>query len=245
MNEKIKIVILAAGLGKRMGNGMPKGLISVRGKPMLAYLAETVKEATAQRAVAVVGHKKEEIKKVLGDSLEYVEQEEQLGTGHALLCARDALFDAKRIVVLYADHPLVSKETIKKLLEKSKESNAEITLASAVVPNFENENKVFLHFGRIIRENGMIKKIREYKDANEAERNIKEINPGYYVFRVDWLWPNLERIDNDNSQGEYYMTDLIHLAQDKKIESIEIEPREALGANSKEELEILEKLMVQ
>ena len=135
-------VILAAGEGKRMGSDLPKGLINIGGQSALGRLAEVVKGATGNTAIAVVGHKKEEIKKALGNILIYAEQKQQLGTANALLAAKTACAKAQRIVVLYGDHPFVSLRTAKKLLEKSRQTGAEITLASAIVPNFENENKI-------------------------------------------------------------------------------------------------------
>jgi len=236
-------VILAAGEGKRMGSELPKGLINIGGQSVLGRLAEVVKGATGKTAIAVVGHKKEEVKKALGDVLIYAEQKKQLGTANALLAAKAACENIERIIVFYGDHPFVSLETAKQLLDKSKQSEAPITLASSIVPNFENEYKVFLNFARIVRQNGKIVGIREYKDANGSEKEILEVNPGYYVFKSDWLWPHLEKVGNNNVQREYYLTDLLHIAQDEgaRIESIQIDYREAMGANSKEELEILEK----
>ena len=239
-------VILAAGEGKRMG-GLPKGLINIGGHSVLGRLAKMVQEATGNTAIAVVGHKQEEIKKSLGNVFIYAEQKQQLGTAHALLQARDACADAKRIAVFYGDHPFVSSQTMKRLLEKSEKSGAEITLATAVVPDFENEHKIFWNFARILRNGEKITGIREYKDASEMEKNIKEVNPGYYVFKADWLWPHLAEIKNNNAQREYYLTDLLQMADKEclKIENIQIPPREALGANSKEELEILERFVIQ
>ena len=239
-------VILAAVEGKRMG-GLPKGLINIGGEPVLGRLAKAIKEATGNTAIAVVGHKQEEIRKALGNILIYAEQKEQLGTAHALLSAKDACASAERIAVFYGDHPFVSVQTMKRLLEKSGQSKAEITLATTMVPNFENEYKIFVNFARILRDDKKITGIREYKDASENEKNIREVNPGYYVFDAKWLWPHLEKVGNNNAQGEYYLTDLLHMAQNDgvKIESIEIPPREAMGANSKEELEILESLVLE
>ena len=240
-------VILAAGEGKRMGGDLPKSLMNIGGQSVLERLAQVIQEVTGNKAIAVVGHGKEEIKKIFGDSLIYVTQEEQLGTAHALLQAKEVCTGAKRIAVFYGDHPFISSQTIKRLLEKSEQNGAEITLATAVVPNFENKYKIFLNFGRVVRENGKIKNICEYKDASENEKNIREVNPGYYVFDAKWLWPHLEKVGNNNAQGEYYLTDLLHMAQNEgvKITSIGIPPQEALGANSKEELEILERFIVQ
>ncbi len=238
-------VILAAGLGRRMQSDLPKVLSAVAGKPMLEYLICNVRESTYTKPVTVVGHGKDEIIKTFGDSSIYVTQEKQLGTANALLAARDICISTstKRIAVFYGDHPFVSKETIKKLLEKSRESGAEITLATTIVSNFENENKVFVNFARILRNGDKIIGIREYKDATESEKEITEVNPGYYVFKSEWLWPHLAKIKNNNAQGEYYLTDLLRMADEEnsKIENIKIPPREAMGANTKAELEILEK----
>ena len=170
MQNDVKVVILAAGKGKRMQSEKPKALAIVAGKPMLEHLGISVKEATGTIPIVVIGHEGEIVKSALGDNFIYVTQEEQLGTAHALLSAKDACAGAKRIVVLYGDHPFVSRETIEKLLEKSRESNAEITLASAEVPNFENEYKVFSNFAKILRDKEKIIGIRERKDATEEEK---------------------------------------------------------------------------
>lgn len=246
-NNKVKIVILAAGKGTRMQSEKPKALAELNGMPMISHLLEAVLAAGFSKPIIVIGHGAEMVQSILGNSFEYVIQEEPLGTAHALLSAQNACADAKHIVVLYGDHPFVSSNTIKKLLAKSEEMEAEITLASTEVPNFENEYKVFSNFARIMRHNGKIAGIREAKDASGEERNIKEVNPGYYVFDSKWLWSNLKKIKNENARGEYYLTNLIGIASKNgnKTESIKIELREAMGANSKKELEILEKFVVQ
>src|SRR3989344_4707166 len=118
MNDKVKIVILAAGLGKRMQSENPKVLAEVRGKSMLERLSQAAQEVTGSNATAIVGHQADLIKSRFGDSLTYVIQEKQLGTGHALLVAKDELKDAEHIVVLYGDQPLITSETIKNLIKK-------------------------------------------------------------------------------------------------------------------------------
>lgn len=230
-----------------MKSDLPKVLIPLKNKPMIACLLSAIKSSRVDnKPVIVVGYKKEEVIREFGDNYTYVVQHEQLGTAHALLSAKDACENAKKIAVFYGDHPFVSTQTIKKLLEKNERSDAEITLATTLVPNFENEYKVFSNFARILRNGEKVRDIREYKDADETEKNIKEVNPGYYVFDATWLWKNLDKIKNENSQGEYYLTDLIHIASKNgdKIESINIPPREAMGANTKEELDILEKMVL-
>ncbi|OGI82631.1 hypothetical protein A3I95_01325 [Candidatus Nomurabacteria bacterium RIFCSPLOWO2_02_FULL_44_12] len=243
MNDKVKIVILAAGLGKRMQSENPKVLAEVRGKSMLERLSQAAQEVTGSNATAIVGHQADLIKSRFGDSLTYVIQEKQLGTGHALLVAKDELKDAEHIVVLYGDQPLITSETIKNLIKKHLDSGAKITFATTLVPDFSDWRAYFIKLGRVLRKDNKITCIREYNDAIEEERSIKEINIGCFVFNAKWLWGNLEKIENKNRQKEYYVTDLIPMAfrNGNLVEGIPINPREALGANSKEELEILEK----
>ncbi len=161
-----------------------------------------------------------------------------------MACAERACAGADHIMVISGDQPFISSETIKNLIEKHLKSNAEITFTTTELSDFTDWRKAFLNFGRILREDSMVVGIREYKDATEEERNILEVNAGCYVFRADWLWKNLKNIKNTNSQKEYYLTDLFQIASEHQntIETIQINPLEALGANSKEELEILERM---
>lgn len=244
--ENVKVVILAGGIGKRMGDKALKPLVEVGGKSMLERVGTVAREATGTTPIVVIGHGGEIIRSAFGKAFTYAMQEKQIGTADALRSAKSACGDAKRIIVLYGDHPFVSVETIKKLFKKSEETNAEITLAVTEVPHFEDDYKVFNEFARISRHDGKILAIREYKDASESEKALKEVNPGYYVFRADWLWSNLPKIKNNNAQKEFYLTDLLSLAQAENlnIENITIPAKEALGANSKEDLEILERFEI-
>ena len=241
-SNKIKIVILAAGKGKRMQSELPKVLVKVGGKTMIGHLLESIKDVFSKKPIAIVGHKMDFIKSELGDSCIYVEQKEQLGTGHAVSCAEEVCGNAEHIVVLSGDQPFISSTTIKNLMDRHLRSDAIITLTTTRVPDFEDWRNVFLAFGRILRESGKVVGIREYKDANEKEKNIKEVNAGCYVFDAIWLWKHLRQVENKNAQKEYYLTDLIKMATEEKarIKSIDIDIREALGVNSKEELDILE-----
>ena len=241
--EKIKVVILAAGKGSRMKSELPKAFMEVKGKPMLVYLHDSSVNAMATLPLVVISSSAEDLFKSKFPNTPYIIQIEQLGTGYALALAEKACADAEHIVVLYGDQPFIKSDTIKNLIAKHAGSGAKITFATTVVPNFENLYFPFLGFARILREGGELTAIREYKDANEEEKSIKEVNAGCYVFESKWLWENLKKIDKQNAQGEYYLTDLIPLAIEnkEKVESMEIDPKEALGANSKEELEILEK----
>lgn len=242
--DKIEILILAAGKGKRMQSDLPKVLVSLNGKPMIKYILESIKKVFEKKPIAIVGHKAELVKEELQDSCFYTLQEEQLGTGHAVSCAKEKCKDASHIIVLSGDQPLISPNTIKELIEKHLLSNSKITFTTTEVSDFEDWRKAFVGFGRILRENNKVVGIREHKDANDIEKEIKEVNSGSYAFDAKWLWENLEKIKNDNAQNEYYLTDLLKIAAKNGdlIETIKMDTREALGANTKEELEILEKI---
>ena len=215
---------------------------------MIDYLLESVEKSKIdERPVIIVGYEKELVMEELGDKYEYINQEQQLGTGHAVSLAKNYLKDeAENIIVLYGDQPFTTAETIQKLNEKQKLSGKKITMATVKVSDFEDWRSCFKNFSRIIRdENGKIIKDVQVKDANEEEKKITEVNPCYYCFDAAWMWEKLDTLKNDNMQKEYYLTDLIKIAttNNMEIESVEIEPREALGANTKDELAMLEKII--
>jgi bifunctional UDP-N-acetylglucosamine pyrophosphorylase/glucosamine-1-phosphate N-acetyltransferase len=245
--NKTRIIVLAAGKGTRMKSELPKVLAKVKGKSMIKHLLESVEKSNVDRhPVVVVGYKKELVMEELGDKYHYVNQEEQLGTGHAVGLAGDYLKDkAENVLILFGDQPFTSAAMIKKIFDTHLNSGRKITMATFRVPDFEDWKMVFYNFSRIIRDkNGKIIRDVQFKDTSDEEKKIKELNPSYYCFDADWLWSNLENLKNDNAQKEYYITDLIRIATENgiEIETVDIDPREALGANSKEELEILEKL---
>lgn len=232
-----------------MQSDEPKALAILQGKPFLKHILDTIKTLDENiKPIIVVGHKKERIKEVLGEDHIYAEQKEQLGTGHAVMSAKTAINSPHDIVlVLATDQPLVSKKTLERIISVHKEKNPTITMATVTVPDFQEWRLGLNHFGRIIRDNdGKIKKITEYKDANEEEKEIKEINPALYAFDANWLWENIDKLKNQNAQGEYYLTDLIKMSfdQNKKIETIEVNDiLECFQPNSKEELATLENLL--
>lgn len=250
MKDDAQIIILAAGKGVRMKSDEPKALVKFKNKPLIKHILDTILTLHLPiKPIIIIGHKKERIMEVLGNDFLYAEQKEQLGTGHAVASAKKSVHpEHKIILVLSSDQPLISKETIERLLKKHNEKKPTITMATVTMPDFEQWRSGLRHFGRIIREdNGQVAGIVEFKDATEKEKLIKELNPAVYAFDSDWLWENIGSIKNENAQGEYYLTDLIKIArnQNKKIEAVSVANiLEGLQPNSKEELEILERLAV-
>ena len=248
--NKIKIIILAAGKGVRMKSDIPKALTPLKGKPFLKHILDTIKKLDLGiKPIIVVGHKKELIKEALGEEYTYAEQTEQLGTGHAVLSAKNAVDTPHEMVlVLSADQPLISKETLERIIKKYAEEKPIMTIGTVTVPDFSEWRVGLNHFGRIVRSGaGTIKKIVEFKDASDEEKKIKELNPALYAFDAKWLWENIDKIRNENMQKEYLLTDLIKMAfdQNQKIETVPVSNIiEAFQPNSKEELENLENLVV-
>jgi len=248
--KNTQIIILAAGKGVRMKSDEPKALTKLKNKPFLQHILETIATLHLSiQPIIVVGHQKEKIKEFLGNSYTYAEQTELLGTGHAVASAKKNIHpNHKTVLVLSSDQPLISKETIEQLLSKHNEKKPTITIATLKVPDFEEWRSGIRHFGRIIRGNdGLVKGIIEFKDATEKEKLIKELNPAVYAFDSEWLWKNINSLKNENKQKEYYLTDLIKMAceQNKIIETVPLARLiEGLQPNTKEELEMLEKISV-
>lgn len=245
---KNAILVLAAGKGPRMGSEKPKVLVDLNGKPLIKYLLDSLdSEFSKSDIYIVVGYERELVKDVAGQDYNYVEQNEQLGTGHAVMCAKDSLsnkFD--NILVLYGDMPFISIQTINEILNKHSSNNADLTMATISVDNFDDWQSCFYDFGRIVRDkNKNPIKIVEKKDATEKELEIKEVNPSYFCFNSNWLWEKITEIRQNNSQKEYYLTDLLSLAikSNAKIETVSINPKEGIGINTPEQLKFAEKII--
>lgn len=246
MNQT-QIIILAAGKGKRMNAEVPKALVHFHGKPMIDYLMDAVSHSGIKtKPLLVVGYQKELVIEHIGERATFAVQDEQLGTGHAVKVAESAIEnEVENIIVLYADQPSVTGAMIANLIATHLENKCMMTMATVTVPNFEDWYQVFYSgFSRIVRGvNGKIERSVEFKDASDEEKKIKEVNPVYFCFNKKWLFEHLALLKNENAQGEYYLTDLVkYAATARSISSISISPEEALGVNSVEELERLEKI---
>lgn len=245
-----RIVILAAGKGTRMNSELPKVLVPLNGRPMIKYLLEAVFASGVDNKPIVVASpdNKEIIKKELASyNLDYAIQDKQLGTGHAVACAQSSLeqdgFKPDKVIILYGDHPAIKAESIKKF---SQSNTGAVTIMPTKLQNYDDWRHNFYHWGRIIRrQDGQIEGIVEFKDASEEIKKITEVNPGFMCFNYDWLFKNIHELKNNNSQGEYYLTDMVKIAFSEGlfIETIGIEAHEAMGVNSLEELKIAERLL--
>lgn len=244
-----RIVILAAGKGKRMQSDVPKVLHDLNGKPIISYLVDSViKTGIDPSPVVVIAKDGEAVRKTLGENFVYVLQDEQLGTGHAVRCTEEVLRgNADAIIVLYGDMPFIKPETIVRLKELHEKSGGAVTMLTVQVPDFVGWRATFYDFGRIVRDaGGRIIKIVEKKDASPEELTIKEVNPSFFCFKASWLWENIKTLSPSNAQREYYLTDLIQKAIDggEKIASFEVDPAETIGINTPEHLELAKRISI-
>lgn len=243
-----RFIILAAGKGSRMKQDLPKALTPIGGKPILQYLYESISDSNVDGApVVVMAPDQPKLCEGWNGSCDYVIQQDQLGTGHAVNACREAVTDADAIIVLYGDHPFISAETLQRLAELHTHSEGVLSIMTTNVSSFD-EWPNYYHWGRIVRDkNKQIMAIREYKDSMESELAITEVNPALYCFDTKWLWESIGQIKNYNAKGEYYLTDLVELAvaQGHNIASLSIPPEEAVGINTQEERVIAEKLLLQ
>ncbi|MBM7097936.1 bifunctional UDP-N-acetylglucosamine diphosphorylase/glucosamine-1-phosphate N-acetyltransferase GlmU [Bacillus sp. H-16] len=201
-------VILAAGKGTRMKSDLYKVLHPVCGKSMVQHVVDQLKGCEVEKTIAVIGHGAELVKERLGADAEYVLQEEQLGTGHAVMQAESLLAGEKgTTVVLCGDTPLLTQDTINALLQYHEEQGAKATVLTAIAEDPSG-------YGRVLRDaDDAVKRIVEHKDANTEERSVKEINTGTYCFDNEALFEALTHVNNDNVQGEYYLPDVIEILQ--------------------------------
>lgn len=245
----LKAVILAAGKGTRMKSDLPKVVHEALGKPLVYYAMKAAKEAGAEEICAVVGYGadmvKEAVKKAsqeLGVKVEFALQEEQLGTGHAVRCAKEFIGVEGETMILFGDTPLITGATLKELLAVHKEKKNGITVLSTLVENPAG-------YGRIVRENGLFVKSVEDKDATPEEKQIQEINSGMYLFESKLLYETLDLIKNNNAQKEYYLPDTLTIAKNLGLGVVDAmvtkNDQEILGVNTVEQLKEVEEIMIQ
>lgn len=242
-SPQVGVVILAAGDGKRMKSSIPKVMNLLREEPLVAHVVRSVEGADfGVKPVVIVNPSHSLVQDYLQERATYVVQNEQLGTAHAVGCAEPVLKDkADCVVVLYGDMPFIKPASLQYLVETYYREKSAITLMTVTVSDFDGWKAQFADFGRIERdEEGNILSIVEKKDATPEQLSIKEVNTSYFCFDADWLWRNLKAVKNENAQAEFYLTDLLKIAREQgaKIGTVEIDPKEAVGINTKEHLDI-------
>jgi bifunctional UDP-N-acetylglucosamine pyrophosphorylase/glucosamine-1-phosphate N-acetyltransferase len=234
----LNIVVLAAGFGKRMASPLPKLLHPLGGRPMLAHVLDTARSLAPERLVVVIGHGGEEIQATFsGLDLHWVEQTSLLGTGHAVMNALPALTDAAVTLVMNGDVPLVLPSTMRRLADAA--SHDTLALLTVELPDASG-------YGRVMRDaSGEIVAIVEHKDATPAQRLVREINTGIMAIPTRRLKAWLERLDNRNAQGEYYLTDIFAMAREEGVAIVAVKPDsidETRGINSQAQRVELERI---
>jgi len=234
-------LILAAGEGKRMKSDTPKVLHKVCGKEMVNQVIDTIRKSGILEINVVIGRGAEKVQKATESrGVHYSFQEKQLGTGHAVMCSSEFLEGKKGTVAVFTgDAPLISEESIKKLIEFHKAGGFKATILTSVVDCADG-------YGRIIRkESGEVCRIVEHKDCSSSELMVKEINSGMYCFDIEYLLNSLDKLSNENSQGEYYLTDVIEILvqEGQKVGAMPIPFEETMGVNSRLQLSQAEKVL--
>ena len=230
------VIILAAGKGTRMRSSLPKVLQPLAGQPLLGHVINTAKKLNANNIITIYGHGGTLVQNAFqNEQIDWVEQAEQLGTGHAVQMTLPVLKNEGMALILSGDVPCVSQDTLQRLLDASKDTGiglVTLTLADAS------------GYGRIVRENGQIQAIVEHKDATDEQRQIKEINTGIYCVSNAKLHEWLPRLSNNNAQGEYYLTDIVAMALADGMTVASVEPTLAFevdGVNDRVQLAALER----
>ena len=229
-------IILAAGQGTRMKSDLPKVLHTIQDRPMVLYVIDRVKQLFPEKIIVVIGYRADRVRDACGDTdVEFVLQQEQLGTGHAVMQCENALADFEgTVVILNGDVPCLSADTLGGFTGFHEAEAAADTVLTAELADPSG-------YGRIVRSSdGSLLKIVEHKDATDAELEIKEINSGLFCFDIKALFDALNSTDRDNAQKEYYLTDAIEMMSSRglKVAAYRVEDeREVSGVNTVEELE--------
>jgi len=238
--QELGVIVLAAGQGTRMKSHLPKVLHPLGGRPLFLHVLRTAQRLNPNPVAIVIGHGAEAVRSAYaGNDVAWILQEQQRGTGHAVLCAKEAFEGFKgEVIILSGDVPFIREQTLRMLVAQHRSRNAAVTLLTA----FLDEPK---GYGRILRDDhGNATGIVEEKDATPAQRGIREVNAGVYVVSASFVFAALSEVKNHNQQGEYYLPDIvaIGLAQRADIETVRVDDvREMLGINTREELAFMEK----
>tara|TARA_X000001036_G_scaffold140577_1_gene133341 strand:+ start:743 stop:1471 length:729 start_codon:yes stop_codon:yes gene_type:complete len=238
LKNKLSIIVLAAGKGTRMQSDIPKVLHMVNNKSMIKHVLSQTDELNPEKLIVVIGYEAQQLKNHLsGYNISFALQEEQHGTAHAVIqCANNLNKFKGNTLVLSGDVPLITSKTLQSLYKMHIDQNAHATILSAKVENPYG-------YGRIVRNNNNFNSIVEEKDANEVQKEINEINGGIYIFDNEILFNNINEINNNNNQSEYYLPDIMPILIRKKykvlVHQINDE-NEIKGANTYEQLKELE-----
>jgi len=233
-------LVLAAGQGKRIKSDLPKVLHKVCGKEMLKHVIDSIRNSEIDDIDVIIGKGAELVKeRTIDKKVSYSLQAEQLGTGHAVKCAEQFLKDKKGVVAIFTgDTPLIKQSTIEKLVGDHIENKNAATILTAIVEDPTG-------YGRIVRKNDQVLKIVEHKDCNQEELKIAEMNSGIYCFDIELLVDALDKLNNNNEQGEYYLTDIIEIlkSEDRSIGAVVAEYEETIGINSRVQLAEAEEIL--
>ena len=235
--NNLEVIILAAGLGTRMKSATIKILHRAAGRPIIDYVLDLGWEIGTRPPIMVIGHQREAVQKVVGERARYAVQDEQKGTGHAVLQAAALVDSGRHVLILSGDVPLTRPETLRRLLDEHERSQNALTLLTM---KLEDPGL----YGRIVRDAaGAVTRIVEARDATEDEKRISEVNAGIYVFDGERLFDDLRNLSTNNAQSEYYLTDLLGVFRTagKRVGAVIADnPIEALGVNSRADLASVE-----
>ncbi len=238
----LQVCVLAAGRGKRMQSNKPKVLHKVLGRAMIDYVLHTVESLRPGGIAVVTGHASEMVQAHVGQpqNLEWVIQDKQLGTGHAVKQCEQVISDARDVLIVCGDTPLLQSETLAELVAEHRKRDAIVTVLTAEVDDPSG-------YGRIMRDsNGRVTEIVEEKDASDAQCLTREVSSGIYCVRHDVLFDLLHKLGNRNAQGEYYLPDIVPLALNdgQSVETVRmVDASEMVGVNNREQLSLVEDMM--
>ncbi|QPJ66368.1 MAG: NTP transferase domain-containing protein [Candidatus Nitrohelix vancouverensis] len=241
--SNLAAIILAAGKGTRLKSPLAKVLQPLAGQPLLSYVLQAVRPLKPGATIAVIGYQAEQVREAFqGEAdLQYVLQAEQLGTGHAAAQAKEVLQEfSGDLLILCGDMPFIRTETLQEMLSLRQSTKAACVMLSFIDP--ENQD-----FGRVVRgEDGSVDRIVEMRDATEQEKRVDELNAGVYCFEKELFFKALDKLDNQNAQNEYYLTDTIHLlkCEGLRVDSVLAkDTREVFGINSLDDLNKAERMV--